>query len=112
MKLLQPLSDKALALAAEHDNVCRVISDCRNLMSDCTPRQCSNCKQHSSVEAMSVPPTINAPQAHGIVIRCPECGLQTTPQYWHVSEPSSAYAALYDAYEQWGFTKNGKAEQP
>lgn len=112
MNIFQPLLDKADAVTREANALHDVIKDCHDLMNDWQPADCPRCEEANNVRLISVAPTINAPQAHGIAIHCFGCGLQTAPEYWHESEPQvSAYSALYDVYGKWGYTETKKQEQ-
>lgn len=114
MNVLQPLLDKTVEVTAQLESLHKVISGCQSFVESTQLLPCPSCARDSKngePKLIAVPATINAPNAHGVAVACNQCGLQTAPEYWHLTEPdTSCYAAIYDVYEAWGFTdKTDKA---
>lgn len=109
MNIFQPLIDKYNAVTRQANNLHDAVKECHDLIEQAELHPCPACSRIGSNGApklVDVPATIDAPTAYGLAVRCSECGFQTSPQYWHLTEPeSSAFSALYDAYNTWGFTE-------
>jgi transcription elongation factor Elf1 len=112
MNIFQPLIDHADAVTREANTLHQAVKDCHDLMELTELVPCPACSRiggHGDPRLVSVPPTIDAPNCHGLAVRCGECGIQTAPHYWHITEPeASPYSALYDAYDAWGFSQTAK----
>ncbi|MCX4186740.1 hypothetical protein [Methylophaga sp. OBS4] len=111
MSIFQPLIDQADAVTREANQLHDSIKQCQDFIDKVQPQACPKCQEADNVRLIYAPPTIKVLNAHGIAIHCFSCGIQTAPQYWHLSEPvTSPYSALYDAYEAWGFTEKKKEQ--
>lgn len=109
MNIFKPLYEKRDEVAGELASIKKTLEDCAKLIAQWQPADCPHCIKAGEVKLIEVPATIEAPNAHGIAIHCFSCGLQTAPEYWHLTEyDTSVYAALYDVYQKWGFTVTNK----
>ncbi len=114
MSIFQPLIDQADAITREANKLHDAVKDCHDLIEQTELVPCPACSRignHGDPQLVSVPATIEAPNAHGLAVRCCQCGIQTAPEYWHLTDPeTSPYSALYAAYDAWGFAQPEKEQ--
>lgn len=70
---------------------------------------CPKCHETQWTRLINIDTPERDTHMHGLAICCFNCGIQTRPDYWFISDPATAFSALYDTYEKWG-SKPSKGE--
>lgn len=101
MNPIYPLNKK---LELDRHNILdlqNTVDECQRLIEQANLKACGHCGADKHVEI--VPWTHPNPEHddNAVITQCQRCQIQTQPQYWFISSPSSAINALQASIDCW-----------